>query len=144
MNARNTAVDRMLAETSSIRVSKDELYEVAKEASKLKMNDRNIEGFAFTIARLFSGDPEKAGAVMYRMQALFRLLHEEGLPGWTLSRQPNRTLAAHEAVLAAAATEPLMERNGEIAFDYSAFVNRVAQLADELEDDFVTLVDIRE
>ncbi len=136
-------MERMLAHTSRIEVSEKELVSVVQETDKLEAAERNIEGFAITIAYMFSGDPEKAGAIMYRLQALARLFHENALTKWTLCRQQDESVTARRPVFAAAAVQPLIEKGGEAAFDLGTFLRKVAELTRDDDDEPLTLINIR-
>ena len=139
----DSSIERMLADASRIEVSEEELVSVVQETDKLKAADRNIEGFAITIAHMFSGDPVKAGAIMYRLQALARLFYEDALSEWTLKRQQDESITARRSVFAAAAVQPLIEKGGEVAFDLEAFLRKVSQFTRDDDDESLTLINIR-
>jgi hypothetical protein len=66
---------------------------------------------------------------MFRVEALAKLLDAEGAPGWTLPL-PNGAVLTQGPVFAAAASEPLVEKEGEVAFDRQKFLAAVLDLAD--------------
>lgn len=67
---------------------------------------------------------------MFRMEALTRLLKEGKISGWVLPAQPDGSIPTMEAVFAAAAVQPLIEKEGNVAFDREAFLKRVLELAE--------------
>ena len=109
----------------------DDLWRVAEEATLLhETGERNFEALMFMIARLYKGEPRKAGAVLLRMQALARLIDEEGAPGWTLPKQADGSIPTQEWVFAAAAVQPLVEVDNDARFEKQAFLAKVLELAE--------------
>ncbi len=121
-----------LDSVNNIVVLFDDLWRVAEESEQLhKYGKRDdLEALMFMIARLFKGEPQKAGAVLLRMQALARLLEEEGAPGWTLPKQPDGAIPTQEWVFAAAAVQPLIEINNDAQFEREPFLDKVLKLAE--------------
>jgi hypothetical protein len=68
---------------------------------------------------------------MFRVEALSKLLESQSAPGWTLLG-PDGSIFADHTIFAASALEPLVIRNGEMAFDYDSFLRRLLAEA-ELE-----------
>ena len=117
---------------NEIQVTFDDLWRVADEAALLHESDEiDFEALMVVIARLYKGEPRKAGAVLLRMQALARLIGEEGAPGWTLPKQPDGSIPTREWVLAAAAVQPLVESENDARFDKQAFLDKVLELSKE-------------
>ncbi len=134
---------QILAQASSVAISKEDLYRVVNETSKLKDGLCNFEGFTYILARMFSGEPEKAGAIMFRMLALVQLLDEEGASEWTLPKRLDGSFAAERPLFAAAAVQPLIEKDGGIGFDTMAFLDKVTDIAEHESKGYLTLIDIR-
>ena len=143
MSCRDLTLHQILAQASSVTISKEDLYQVAIETSKLKVGTRNFEGFTYTLARMFSGEPDKAGAIMFRMLALAQLLDEEAALEWILLKHPDGSLAAKKPLFAAAAVQPLIEKDGGIGFDTMTFLDEVADFAKHESKDYLMLIDIR-
>jgi hypothetical protein len=120
----------LVAEINQTPVLTEDLLNLIQEVHESPPESRDWEGRAITAVVLFAGTtPHKAKAVMFRVEALARLLDAEGAPGWTLPL-PNGALLTQEAVFAAAAAEPLIEHEGEVAFDRQKFLARVLEMAD--------------
>lgn len=118
---------------NAVTVSGQELLRANEKAESLPQENRSFEGAMFTIAGLYRGDFKRAIAVLFRMRALANLLQtDEGIPGWTLPQLPDGSVPTEETVFAAAAVQPLIEIDGEIAFERDAFMAKVLELA-ELE-----------
>ena len=120
---------RILAETNRVQVSKADLLEFIKEYHTLPAEDRDYDGRVITAIRLHSGNPDKAGAIMHRAEALAYLVAEEGAPGWTLPPQPDGAVFTEDVVFAAAVAEPLVLIGGRVRFNRQRFLERVLTLA---------------
>lgn len=73
---------------------------------------------------------QKAFALLSRLQALAELLYE-GLPGWASpgNAAPGSSMASR-AIFAAAAEQPLVRQGQAYVFDRTAFLERVALIAE--------------
>ena len=128
---RATAGDRRQIEKANrARISRRLMFRFVEECAKLPKHDRGFEGHTFTAIQL-TKDPETVAALMFRMEALARLvgLNGDGTPGWTLLKAPDGAVLTHEAVFAAAAVEPLILSRGDVAFAKKPFMDRVLALA---------------
>ena len=104
----------------------------AKACGKLPPEDRVFEVHVITWARLFPRSAEQGYSAVFRMKALARLLSEGPLPGWTeLSR--DGALLTREDIFAAAAAEPVIQQDSEVAFDRESLIRRTFQLAKRTE-----------
>lgn len=97
--------------------------------SESSHEDRDMEGHALAAVRLYSHDPSKVKAIMFRLEALANLLVDEGAPGWTLSLS-NGAVLTQEPVFAAAAVQPSIEQGGNVVFDRESFLDKVLELAE--------------
>ncbi len=128
---RMTAGDRReLDRANSAKISRRLMFRFVEECAKLPKNDRGFEGHTFTAIQL-TKDRNKVAALMFRMEALARLVgvNGDGTPGWTLLKAPDGGVLTHEAVFAAAAVEPLIFTRGDIGFAKKPFMDRVLGLA---------------
>jgi len=119
-----------LDSVNDIAVSFEDLWLIAADTENLDAEDRNLETFMFIIAQRFNKEPQKAGAVLLRIKALVRLLINEGVPGWTLPKQPDGGTPTREWVFAAAAVQPLIEVGKDVAFERETFLKKVLELAE--------------
>ena len=143
MSCLDLTMRQILVQTTSVAISKEDLYQVANETSKLKLEARNFAGFTYTLARMYSGEPDKAGAIMFRMLALAQLLEEECVSEWILPKRSDGSLAAEKPLFAVAAAQPLVERGGGIGFDAISFRDEVEEYARHQGKEYLTLIDIR-
>jgi hypothetical protein len=125
----NDATKMMMSRVNATPISTDELTSVVQEVGQSEPEDRDWHGHTLAAIRLYPNDPDKVKAIIFRLEALARLLVNEGAPGWTLSL-PDGSDLTQEAVFAAAAVQPLIEQQGEVAFDRETFLEKVLELAD--------------
>jgi len=119
-----------LIKLNKITVSTEDMTRVVEEVAKLDPEDRNFEGHSFVIVR-YAQDGKKATAIMERLRALARLLQEEGvLQGWTLPPQQDGMTLTQQEVFAAAAIQPLVMRDGDVAFEREPFLQKVLEIAE--------------
>jgi hypothetical protein len=123
------ATKRMMLQVNETPISKDELINVVQEVGESDPENRDMEGHALVAVRLYSNDPLKVKAIMFRLEALVNLLVDEGASGWTLSL-PNGAVLTQEPVFAAAAVQPLIEQDGNVVFERETFLDKVLELAE--------------
>src|SRR5262249_22940427 len=118
---------QLIQRINSTTVSVDEIVEVIQEVETSDKDDRDWEGRVVTLMRLHPGNPDKAQSLLFRIEALARLLDREGDSGWTL-RLPDGLVPAPEPVFAAAGTEPLNQVGEELEFDRESFFKKALEL----------------
>ena len=121
----------ILDKLNNVTISFKDLWAVQEELAEFrKLGERDFETVMYIIADLYKGDPLKAGAVMFRMLALERLVIEEGAPGWILPMQPDGSIPADKCVFAAAAVEPILEDGNEVKFERESFLKRALEYSE--------------
>jgi hypothetical protein len=75
------ATKRMMSQVNETPISKDEMLSVVQEVGESNPEDRDMTGHALVAVRLYSNDPPKVKAIMFRLEALVNLLIDEGAPG---------------------------------------------------------------
>jgi len=121
----------LLDKINNVTISFKDLWAVQEELTEFrKLGERDFETVMYVIADLYKGDPLKAGAVMFRMLALARLVIEEGAPGWTLPMQPDGSIPADKCVFAAAAVEPILEDGNIIIFERESFLKKALEYSE--------------
>lgn len=133
----------IVTQAMEIAISAHDLFSVVTETSHLGVESRNFEGLTYSLARLFSGEPDKAGVIMFRILALARLVDEGEVREWILRQDVDGSVVAQKSLFAAAAVQPLVVNDGGIAFDPVAFRLKVAELTQHGNKEYLTLVDIR-
>jgi hypothetical protein len=68
-------------------------------------------------------------SILFRIEALVRIIECEGHSGWTLPLRSG-TIATEQSVFSAAGVEPLVEKDGQLEFDRERFFQRALQFED--------------
>ncbi len=126
-NSDPAGTQRVLNEINSTLLTRDEINTFVSAVAELSPDDYSFERSAITWMELFPDKREKGVSVMFRMTALAHLI-QEGLPGWTIS-MPDGGDLTREAIFAAAAAEPVIEKDGDVAFGRDSLLRRAFQLA---------------
>ncbi len=79
---------------------------------------------------LFPTAPQKARAVIFRLQALSLMMERNELRNWMLPGSSSFTKAGQRAVIAALTHHPLSLINGEITFEKESFLQRILLAAE--------------
>jgi hypothetical protein len=75
--------------------------------------------------------PDKAEAILTRLQALTVMMENDDLNSWLLYEEARSMPAvAHRALVSAAADHPLSIINGDISFEKESFLRRILELAE--------------
>lgn len=121
----------LLRTINATRVTKRDLIRVLKECERRhKSKDWEAGDGMFITVRLFHKQQRKCQAICFRFDALSELLHERALPGfYTLDIKDGNGILLRDAVLEAAATEPLISVHEQVVFERASFVRRCLQLS---------------
>ncbi|HOW55700.1 MAG TPA: hypothetical protein PLR60_13745, partial [Syntrophorhabdaceae bacterium] len=85
--AKSGKEDSIIREINDHPLTREEVIAFVTEVVKLSPEDRDFEGHAITAVRVLEGNPDKALSIVFRMEALARLIHQGLLPGWC--REPD-------------------------------------------------------
>jgi hypothetical protein len=122
----------LLHDLNAVILDEEELSKVltaAKEACR-SGETTDMTGIMITIG-LFDKAPDKAKAIIFRLQALARLVASAELQDWFFGDGTNLVPAfAREALIAAAANHPLSLVDGDISFEKRSFLRRAFELAE--------------
>ncbi len=130
-----TASDRrFLKRVNAVAVTKDEVLELARESGDLRPEHRDFEGLTITAIRLHPGNVEKVNALMYRFEALARLVESPVMRGWTYPTTPDGATWTSEPVFAATAVQPVILIDGKPSFEPESFSQKVLELAEAVEE----------
>ncbi len=117
--AKSGKKDSILREINDNPLSREEVIAFVTEVAKLPSEDRGFEGHAITAVRVLEGKPGKALSIVFRMEALARLIDQGLLPSWC--REPNSPEGPWSVRLpifaAAGVTQVFLDENGKVAFD---------------------------
>ncbi len=120
---------------SEVAVTEDDLRRAADavtaELGAEPPGGRGFNARADILRRLFGDEGNKAMAVNFRLQALGRLSGHPQMRAWTLPKKGDAAaqVPRQSTIFAAAAAVPLVEVDGEIAFDTESFFQRALSLA---------------
>lgn len=121
---------------NAIPVTREELWDLAGASAarhrELRLQRADAGGAIYFVASKYRGAPDQGMAVYFRMQALARLVESGDLPGWTQTVSRDGAVPIHDALFAAAATEPLVRVGDDIGFERGSFLRRAL---DEAEPD---------
>jgi hypothetical protein len=127
--------NRLVAEINAIKIKKEELWQLAADSEEYHRENPDAEGgfeagLSMIARRVKKGDFRRVHALWCRMNAVAKIVDAGGAPGWTLPKLPDGSVPTMEAVFTAAAEHPLFEREGEIVFDRTLFLDRVLEVAE--------------
>lgn len=123
------ATVNLIARVNTVQVSADDLLLASDEIHNLPPEDRDWEGRAFVVARLFKGEHLKAFAVQSRLEALMELIRAGSLTAWAPSEADGSHRIA-EPVFVAAAKEPILFNDRVAFFEAGSFVTAILRNAD--------------
>jgi hypothetical protein len=86
-----------------------------------------------TPIRLFPTAPNKARAVIFRLQALALMMERNELRNWMQLGSAEFTPTGQKAVITAVTRHPLSLVNGEISFEKESFLKRILESAESQE-----------
>jgi len=119
-----------LEKINEVEITIDDLLNATEEVHKLPPEDRNWEGRAFTMAKMFKGQPHKAMAIDSRLTAMSEMIENGNLPGWALPKDEEGSVGVSEPVWEATAKEPLILNGNSTTFNKESFLNRVLSYAE--------------
>ena len=121
-----------LRDLNTVRVKEEDLSKALAAAKRAQEEGEtsNWTGILTTI-RLFNNSPEEAKAIIFRLQALARMIANDELGDWILgygnSIMPTITL---KAMVSAAASHPLSIINGDVLFEKESFLLKILEFAE--------------
>jgi hypothetical protein len=121
-----------LSDLNAVRLREEELSKALAAAKKAQEEGvtNNWTGIMTTI-RLFNNSPEKAKAIIFRLQALAIMIEKDELGDWILGYGTSiMPTIAQKALVSAAAHHPLSLINGDVSFEKESFLRSVLELAD--------------
>jgi hypothetical protein len=121
----------LIARVNTVPVTVQDLLLASAEIHNLPIEDRDWEGRAHCLARMFKGQRDKAFAVGCRLEAMARLIESGKAPHWVLPKGPGggeRMIA--EPVFLAAAKEPILFTKKKSFFEPESFIAFVLENSD--------------
>ena len=122
----------MIRDLNKAKISTKDFIMVIEECEKRSAGDDWEPGDGlYVIVFMFRKKPRKAQAIYFRIDAMNDLLTAGAIPGYfALPKNEDGTIQIREAVLEAAASEPLVTVDGQIGFDRESFVRRCLHLTE--------------
>ena len=133
--ANETFRDELLAQINGVRITKRDMLRVVKACAKVPRQRGSLEASVGVIATLFPRTSGKREALYWRMMSLAVVMEDGDMKGWASPPDADGGVLAHEAIFAAAATEPVvvLERPGvgeQFGFDRASLFRRALELRD--------------
>lgn len=122
--------ERLIRRINENPPTREQMVAYAKACGELPPERRNLEVHVITWAQLFPDHHDQGESAFFRMQALARLVSEDSLPGWAEPKDTGGLLTRH-ALFAAAATEPVVQQDGELTFSRESLLKRAFRFAKE-------------
>jgi hypothetical protein len=121
-----------LSNLNTVHVKEEDLSKVLSAARRAQEEGEtnNWTGILTTIG-LFNNSHEQAKAIIFRLQALARMISSDELGDWILSYGTTMMpTVALKALVSAAAHHPLSIINGDVLFEKESFLRRVLEFAE--------------
>ena len=122
----------MVNALNSIKLHEEDLFEAIHAATDAyEKGECHLMTGVIPTMQLFITAPDKAKAVIFRLQALGLMMENDEINNW-IQLDGARALSAtlQSAMIAAAAEHPLSLIDGDISFEKESFFRRVFELAE--------------
>jgi len=122
--------DAIITLINSNPLTRDEMVAYLKEVETIPHEDRCFETHAIAGFTVFQDEPDKTTSIMFRMEAIARMIERGLLPGW--SEPPDSSdgpWSVREALFAAVGVTPvLLNKDGKVVFNKDSLLKAVFQL----------------
>jgi hypothetical protein len=117
---------------NAVKLSDDELFAAINAATEAYDNNEcHMMTGVITTMQLFITAPDKAKAIIFRLQALGLMIENDELMNWVRMDGDKAVPAImQKALVSAAADHPLSLIDGDILFEKDSFLRRVLELAE--------------
>jgi hypothetical protein len=122
----------LVNDLNAVVLKEEELFKVINDANRAhEIGICPIMTGRIAEKKLYEETPDKAKAILIRLQALSAIIKNDELKNWLLADAIRVVpTIAHRALVSAAADHPLSIINGDIAFDKESFLRRILELAE--------------
>jgi hypothetical protein len=115
---------------NTVRLKEEEIVEaISSTLESADSGDCCLRSLTTPI-RLFPTAPHKARAVIFRLQALARMMEKNELRDWMEPGCATLTPVGQKAVIAAVTCHPLSLINGDIVFEKESFLQKILESAE--------------
>ena len=119
----------LLRDLNAVRLKDEEVSRVLAAAKMACRNGETSDTAGIMIAvRLFEKAPDKAKAIIFRLQALAKLIASLDFEDWVLGNGHFVPAFAQESLISAAVDHPLSMVDGDISFEKEPFLQRAFEL----------------
>jgi hypothetical protein len=122
----------LLGDLNAVRLREDELREVIKATIEAyaKGESQKLTGVIVAM-QLFNNTPDKAKAIIFRLQALGLMIQNNELKNWIRTDGTSvAPIIVQKALVSATAEHPLSIIGDDILFEKESFLRRVLELAE--------------
>jgi len=128
--------DPIITLINSNPLTRDEMVAYLKEVETTPREDRCFETNAIAGFTVFQ-EPDKTTSIMFRMEAIARMIEQGLLPGWSEPPDnPDGPWSVREALFAAVGVTPvLLNKDGKVVFDKDSLLKTVFQLGKNKPED---------
>ena len=122
----------LVNELNAVALEKEELFKFINDYDRIReigicsqISGKMVE------KKLYKETPDKAKAILIRLQSLSAMIEKDDLKNWFLTNETGvKPTIANMALISAAANHPLSIINGDIAFEKDSFLRRILELAE--------------
>ena len=117
---------------NAVVLKEEELFEVIDAYRRTRgIGLRRAMKSVISEKKVYEETPDKAEAILFRLQALSMMMENNELSHWVLDEGTSVMPAiANRALVSAAAEHPLSLIDGDIAFEKESFLRRILELAE--------------
>jgi hypothetical protein len=123
---------KAIDDLNAIVLNEEEMFKVLYDASRTYQRGMcsHLIGW-LTAKKIYDEIPEKAKAILARLDALSVMVASNELDSWLPSDEIKVMPAiAHKALVTAAAVHPLSIINGDITFEKESFLRKILEIAE--------------
>ena len=118
---------------NAIELNEEELFEVIDKVGLIhEMSAKSLATGWIAQKELCEKVPDKAKAILARLQALSLMMENAELKRWLLADGTSFMPAAHKALMSATANHPLSIIDGNIEFEKESFLQRILELVEPI------------
>jgi hypothetical protein len=116
---------------NAITLEEDDVIEAIRVAiDAYDSGECHLMTGVITTMQLFATAPQKARAVIFRLQALAIMMENDELKNWIQRGGTAVVPAAQKALISAVADHPLSLINGDVSFEKESFLRRILESAE--------------
>jgi hypothetical protein len=122
----------LVNELNAVALQKEELFKFIDDYDRIREIGicSKISGMMVE-KKLYKEIPDKAKAILIRLQSLSAMIENDDLKNWLLANETKvKPTIANIALIAAAADHPLSIINGNITFEKESFLRKILELAE--------------